>query len=411
MWIRHSRAEPAGSERQAGWRGYSRLPAGGGSDNPNECAGSEQQHRSRGRRGGLTALKARRLIGPLERAAGVWFSRRYVEGGRYSCYNQAADEKRRATAAERRTGFDWLLFQIMLSDRPRLNAYGRDIVATVPGKRVMEVGPGPTAVLSRLCLDAGAESVVSVEGDPWVAEQAERRMLRERRHTARWRVVPKLSTDLTAEDVGGDPRFGVLVLEVYDTVACQEHVVETVADLRRRGFSFDAVISRGFETWAGPAAAPPAKPLTRAERLLLGWGAGSDARVKRHLRRQRSVLHGDLDLIKSLRLAPPQAWQTADFETAGPAHTEPAPTFELADPHRYGGFLLHNRFFFHNDILDTSATSTHWGVYFVPLPLPPDAVSDTGRVTLRTTVADPARPSSFTLQAEAAGITSAPQSF
>ena len=76
-------------------------------------------------------MRVRRLLGPVQRATGLWFSRRYIEGGRYACYSQAADEKRRATAAERRTNFDWLLFQMMLSDKARLDAYRRDIFATV----------------------------------------------------------------------------------------------------------------------------------------------------------------------------------------------------------------------------------------------------------------------------------------
>src|SRR3712207_2163217 len=214
---------------------------------------------------------------------GLWFARCYIEGGRYACYNESADERRRSTAAERRTGFDWLLFQLMLSDQARFGAYRRDVAATVPGKRVLEIGPGPAAVLSRLCLDAGAASLISVEGDLWVAEQAERRLLRERRYDNRWRIVPTMSTDLVVDDVGGNAHFDVLVLEVYDTIACREHVIETIADLRSRGFSFDAVISRGFETWAGPTAAPPARPLTRAERLMFGWGAGSVSRVERQL--------------------------------------------------------------------------------------------------------------------------------
>jgi hypothetical protein len=351
------------------------------------------------------------LLGPIQRAMGAWFSRRYIEGGRYACYNQTADEERRATAAERRTGFDWLLFQLMLDDQARIEAYRRDIAATVPGKRVLEVGPGPAAVLTRLCLDAGAASVVSVEGDPWVAERAERRLLRERHHAGRWRIVPTMSTELVPGDVDGGPHFDVLVLEAYDTIASQEHVVETVTDLLQRGFSFGAVISRGFETWVGPAAAPPASPLTRVERLLFGWGAGSDARAQRQFRRRRSTLHGDLELIESLRLASPKAWQAANFETPDSAHTESMLPFTLIDPRRYSGFLLHNRFLFHHGVLDTSVTSTHWGVYFVPLPLPPEAVGDTKRVTLRTVVADPTRPSSFILRAEAAGTESAPQSF
>lgn len=358
-----------------------------------------------------STLMLRHLLGPAQRAMGLWFSRRYIEGERYACYNQTADEERRKTAAERRTGFDWLLFQVMLSDRARIDAYRRDIAATVPGKRVLEVGPGPAAVLSRLCLDAGAASLLSVEGDPWVAEHAERSLLRERRHVGRWRVIPKLSTDLTVDEADGDPHFGVLVLEAYDTIASQEHVVETVTDLRQRGFTFDSVVSRGFETWVGPMSAPPAKPLTRAERVLLGWGAGSAHRVEGQLRQRRSTLHGDLGLIEGLRLAPPKAWQTADFETTEPARTEPVLSFDLSDPGRYGGFAFHNRFLFRTSVLDTSTTSTHWGVYFAPLPLPPDAISEAGGVTLRTSVSDSSRPSSFVLQAEAAGTTSAPQSF
>ena len=364
-----------------------------------------------GRSAPQQGLRTRRLLGPAHQAMGLWFYRRYIEGGRYACYNEAADEKRRSTAAERRTGFDWLLFQLMLSDQARFGVYRRDIAAMVPGKRVLEIGPGPAAMLSRLCLDAGAASVIAVEGDPWVAEQAERRLLRERQHVGRWRIVPTMSTDLTVDDVEDDPHFDVVVLEVYDTIACREHVVETIIDLRRRGFSFDTVVSRGFETWAGPTAAPPANPLTRVERLLFGWGTGSVSRVEKHIRKQRSTLHGDLGLIESLRLAPPKVWQTADFETVDPAHTESVLTFDLTDPSRYGGFLLHNRFLFHNGVLDTSTTATHWGVYFVPLPLPPEAVGDTRRVILRTVVADPTRPSTFTLQAEAAGTTSAPQLF
>lgn len=106
----------------------------------------------------------------------------------------------------------------MLSDQARIGAYRRDIVTSVPGKRVLEVGPGPRAVLSRMCLNAGAASVVSVEGDPWVAERAERCLRRERRHAGRWRIVPTMSNDITVDDVDGDPHFDVLVLEVYDTI-------------------------------------------------------------------------------------------------------------------------------------------------------------------------------------------------
>jgi len=351
------------------------------------------------------------VTAPAARAAGWWFARRYVAGGRYACHDETTDESRRATAADRRTGFDWLLFQMMLSDAPRLAAYRRDLGALAPGARVLEVGPGPEAVLTRAALDAGAASVVSVEGDPWVARRATRRLERERRHAGRWRMVPAMSASLTPADLEGDPHFDLLVLEVYDTIASREQVVETVGDLRRRGFSFDAVVSCGFETLVAPAAAPPVGPLSRAERVVLGWGPGSRARAEAAMRGRRSTLHGDLTVIDGLRLAPSRLWQAADLESSGGATTAEELAFPVAEPGRYAGFLVHNRLRFHHTVLDTGRTATHWGVYFVPLPLPLAAVADAGGVVLRTTGATPDEPSSFSLEAEAGGTRSPAQRF
>ncbi len=341
------------------------------------------------------------VTAPLARATGRWFDHRYVAGRHYACHDETGDEARRSTALDRRTGFDWLLFQLMLSDEARLAAYGRDIALLAAGARVLEVGPGPEAVLTRRCLDAGAASIVSVEGDPWVARRARSRLDRERRHAGRWRVVSRLSTELSASDVDGDRHFDLLVLEVYDTIASREHVVETVGDLRRRGFSFDAVVSCGFETLVAPAAAPPAKPMRWGERVLLGWGPGSPARAATALRQRRSTLHGDFDLVDGLRLAPARRWQAADLEADATATTARVLEFQVAEPERYAGFLVHNRLRFHHGVLDTGETPTHWGVYFVPLPVPVAAVTAAGGVTLYTVGASPAEPSSFTLEAVA----------
>jgi len=214
------------------------------------------------------------VTAPFARAAGRWFARRYVAGGRYACHDETADEASRTTAAERRTGFDWLLFQMMLDDAPRLSAYRQDLRALAPGARVLEIGPGPEAVLSRAALDAGAAEVVSVEGDPWVARRAERRLARERRHAGRWRILPAMSSSVTPSDVEGDPHFDQLLLEVYDTIASREQVVETVTDLRRRGFSFDAVVSRGFETFVAPGGESVVDFRRRIEDFVAALGGG-----------------------------------------------------------------------------------------------------------------------------------------
>ena len=52
----------------------------------------------------------------------------------------------------------------MAADKVRVSAYAAAIRNIVGGRRVLDVGSGPFLLLSRLCLHAGATSVVSVEG-------------------------------------------------------------------------------------------------------------------------------------------------------------------------------------------------------------------------------------------------------
>jgi len=341
-------------------------------------------------------------VAVAQRALGLFFSRRFMLGGHYAAYNGSPDQQKRPTSSDRRTGFDWSLFQVMLCDTARLTAYREDIDATVRGKRVLEIGPGPAAVLTRYALDAGATSVVSIEGDPWVAVQAEKRLSHEKRHAGKWTVIPKMSTDITAKETGGE-HFDVLILEVYDSIACLEHVVETMTDLLDRGFTFDSVISRAYETWVAPASAPPALPMSRVERYMAGWGSGSVAKAEQRLRNERSTLHGDFELIDSLRLAEPQLWQTYDLETGGQAITQSQLTFEVQGASRFGGLLIHNRFLFHNGVMDTGRTPSSWGVFFAPLPLGALPSAGPAEFKLHTEVPDAREPSSFVLQAELDG--------
>lgn len=330
-----------------------------------------------------------------QRAAGRVFMRRYVHGGRYAVYDRTRADRQRTLAADRRTGFDWTLFQLMLSDEARLAAYRRDIAAVVAGKRVLEVGPGPEAVLARMCLAAGAASVLSVEGDPWVAEAASRRM-RAVAPGAPWRLLSTMSTELTVDDVGHRD-VDVLVLEVYDSIAGMEHVVETVADLRARGFTFGSVISRGFQTLVAPARRPAPESMSGVERLALGWPVRAAA-AGRRAATSPATLHGRPDQVLGHELAQRQPWQSCDLESGLPCRTEPELRFSVPDLARVDGVLFSNRFLFHTGELDTAATPTHWGVYFQPLPLEGPATGP-GVVTVSTDVPDPGQPSRWTLRA------------
>jgi predicted nicotinamide N-methyase len=100
-----------------------------------------------------------------------------------------------------------MTFSAMVHDSLRMRSYERDIWATVRGKRVLEVGAGALAPLTKMCLAAGAAEVVAVERTAWAAEAAADLLAPHRN----CRVVAADAATLTVSDVGGDGCFDVLV--------------------------------------------------------------------------------------------------------------------------------------------------------------------------------------------------------
>ena len=339
----------------------------------------------------------------FQRALGRFFDQVYVNGGRYCCFDQTPYLQEHATPDQRAVGFDWLLYQVMIDDKARVAPYRRDIEALVAGRTVLEIGPGPTALLTRIAAEAGAAEIVSVEANDWVADEAERQMAG---YGDRVRVVTRHSDDLVPADTGGRTHFDVLLLECYHAIASQERVVESVNALRSRGFTFDTVISRGFTTVVAPAAGPPAARMSPVERFLMGWPM-KRAEAETAMTQRFGSMHGDMQLIAGRRLAPPQRWQAADLQDATPVDTAQTLTFEVERAEDYAGLQFSNVFHFHTGELDTGATSTDWGVYFVPLPI---EHGHTGRATLTLTThcLDPERPSLVELRVELAGVDSEP---
>jgi hypothetical protein len=346
----------------------------------------------------------RRCVRPLQRALGRTFDRLYVNGSRYACYDQSRYLSLHPTPEQRAVGFDWTLYQVMSGERARVRAYRRDIEATVRGRTVLEIGPGPTAVFTRIAAEAGAELVVAVEANAWVAAEARRRV---RRYGSRAIVLARHSDDLDPAELGGRRHFDVLVVESYHAIATQEGVVEALTRLRDNGFTFTEVISRGFSTYVAPSAAPLSVPMTAAERMAMGWPA-TRRRADAAMAQRTSSLHGDMARIAARRLAPSQLWQQADFETGTGLTTATSLTFGVARAEDYAGLQFFNRFQFHHEVLDTSTTPTSWGVYFVPLPVP-GARAGTASFTLSTRLPDPGRSATVELRVELDGRRSTPR--
>ena len=328
-----------------------------------------------------------------------------MAGRRYTVYDQTDFFERFPTPELRSTGFDWALYQLMVCDRPRMEAYRADIADLVPGRSVLEIGPGSHAVLTVCAADAGAASILSVEANAWAAAAARRRM---RRYADQVQILTGHTDRVTGDELGEPRHFDVLLLECYHSIASQEAVVETVTDLRRRGFTFGAIISSGFTTYVAPAIGPRSAPMTALERVAMGWPArrrSADAAMVR----RRSTLHGDMVEIASQRLGTAQQWQWCDLEGDGRLDTATTLRFDVERLGDVAGLQFFNRFDFHHGALDTGTTATHWGVYFLPLPLGLPAGSDgPGELVVHSAQPVPNQPSVVELVAEAAGVATAP---
>lgn len=68
--------------------------------------------------------------------------------------------------------YDDVVYQAMAGDRSRNIRYHEGFARYLPGQTVLEVGPGPYAILSRMAIEAGARHVYAVEINPEIADRA-----------------------------------------------------------------------------------------------------------------------------------------------------------------------------------------------------------------------------------------------
>ncbi|KMK66291.1 non-ribosomal peptide synthetase [Puniceibacterium sp. IMCC21224] len=68
--------------------------------------------------------------------------------------------------------YDDVVYQAMAGDRGRNARYAEGFQRHLPGQTVLEVGPGPYAILSRMAIEAGARHVYAIEINPEIADRA-----------------------------------------------------------------------------------------------------------------------------------------------------------------------------------------------------------------------------------------------
>lgn len=142
-----------------------------------------------------------------------------------------------------------LMHQVMLGDRPRLQAYAHALEqAVTPDDVVIDVGAG-TLALSLLALHHGAGHVYAIEADPQLAEVAER-VIAANDLAGR---VTLIQGDARA--VRLPERADVVVAELMGNLGPEEAMAEVVTAVARRNLRPQGrVVPSRLRTWLAPIA-------------------------------------------------------------------------------------------------------------------------------------------------------------
>jgi protein arginine N-methyltransferase 7 len=102
----------------------------------------------------------------------------------------------------------------MMNDSARNGAYAAALAQMIrPGMRVFEIGTG-AGLLAMMAIRAGADHVVTCEANQLIADVA-RQVIRDNGLTDKVTIIPKLSSTLTADEIGG--ACDLLIAEIFDS--------------------------------------------------------------------------------------------------------------------------------------------------------------------------------------------------
>jgi precorrin-6B methylase 2 len=123
--------------------------------------------------------------------------------------------------------YDELLYYAMTHDERRNRAYQAAIRRSVKGQVVLDIGTGADAILSRFCVEAGAERVYAIEQreDAW---QRATDLVKSLGLKDRINVIHGESTNLQLPE-----KVDVCVSEILGTIGSSEGVIPVLNDARR----------------------------------------------------------------------------------------------------------------------------------------------------------------------------------
>lgn len=256
--------------------------------------------------------------------------------------------------------YDDLVYSAMATDRSRNARYAEAFRRFLPGQTVVEVGPGPYAVLSRLAIAAGAKRVYAIEINPEIAERARQTLAR---HGLEERVSV-ITGD--AAEVCLPEQVDWCISEIVGSIGGSEGAAAILNAVRRRLKSPQKMLPRRSETLiAGlelPAVAiePGFSPLAAdyVRRIFAQRGRAFDLRLC--LRR--------LDRDRLLTDSGP--FESLDLTREVPLESQHQVVLRSLRDGRLTGFLLWLTLDVGaNRAIDILQTTSSWLPIFVPLSL------------------------------------------
>jgi len=177
--------------------------------------------------------------------------------------------------------YDTLAYGAMAGDKERNDSYRAAMKRQVVDKVVLEIGPGAEAVLTRMCVEAGARKVYSVEIDPVTADKARARIraagIEDRVEIITGDIMtvtlPEPADILVAEivgGIGGSEAAAYLVNHAHGLMRTPECQIPARSETRLAGVDLSGLID-------GPGFAPAAAPYV--ERIFDQVGRPFDLRL------------------------------------------------------------------------------------------------------------------------------------
>lgn len=242
----------------------------------------------------------------------------------------------------------------MAGDGPRVSAYRAAIARAVPGKRVLDVGTGPEALLAVMCARAGAAHVLALEIVPEVAEMA-------RKAVALLGLGDQIEVVCGFSHSAALPAVDMVVHEIVGNIASEEGVARALQDLQARPSVVDSSspcwsLPRVIETLVAPVSLNVALPVGSCT-----TNAGFPRSTALPFIPPRSTL-----------LGAPSAMEVVD--AAGPVQLQQQRELRWtveADEATFTGFACGPRLTLDDScVLDAWAEQTHWRHVLVLLEQP-----------------------------------------